>query len=82
MADIPYTLNGKRVEVPVKKVRPSISAVSVLFVATCFFWGVDADYYQIINGAPILSVNPATLRNPECLTAFSDLGQALRGEVQ
>ncbi|KII95198.1 hypothetical protein PLICRDRAFT_34037 [Plicaturopsis crispa FD-325 SS-3] len=55
VADIPYTLNGKRVEVPVKK---------------------------IINGAPISSVNPATLRNPECLTAFSALGQALRGEVQ
>ncbi|TCD66991.1 hypothetical protein EIP91_000671 [Steccherinum ochraceum] len=44
--DIPYTLNGKRVEVPVKK---------------------------IVNGAPISSINPATLRNPECLTRCGEL---------
>ncbi|EIW76117.1 acetoacetyl-CoA synthetase [Coniophora puteana RWD-64-598 SS2] len=49
--DIPYTLNGKRVEVPVKK---------------------------IINGAPISSVNPATLRNPECLVAYAEIGKILR----
>jgi len=44
--DIPYTLNSKRVEVPVKK---------------------------IINGAPISSVNPSTLRNPESLAAYAVL---------
>ncbi|KAI0796637.1 acetoacetate-CoA ligase [Abortiporus biennis] len=52
--DIPYTLNGKRVEVPVKK---------------------------IINGAPVSSVNPATLRNPECLDAYAIIGEELRKEV-
>ncbi|KAI0751968.1 acetoacetyl-CoA synthetase [Irpex lacteus] len=54
VADIPYTINGKRVEVPVKK---------------------------IINGAPISSVNPATLRNPECLAAYEQIGKRLRAEV-
>ncbi|KAI0921855.1 hypothetical protein AcW1_004282 [Taiwanofungus camphoratus] len=51
--DIPYTVNLKRVEVPVKKV---------------------------INGAPISSINPATLRNPGCLTEFEAVGKALRAE--
>ncbi|KAF9009054.1 acetoacyl-CoA synthetase [Cyathus striatus] len=41
--DIPYTINGKRVEVLVKK---------------------------IINGAPLSSVNAATLSNPECLESM------------
>ncbi|OSD04284.1 acetoacyl-CoA synthetase [Trametes coccinea BRFM310] len=52
--DIPYTVNMKRVEVPVKK---------------------------IINGAPVSSVNPATLRNPECLAAYEAIGAKLRAEV-
>ncbi|KAI0375673.1 acetoacyl-CoA synthetase [Pilatotrama ljubarskyi] len=52
--DIPYTVNMKRVEVPVKK---------------------------IINGAPLSSVNPATLRNPECLAAYEAIGAKLRAEV-
>ncbi|THH33618.1 hypothetical protein EUX98_g606 [Antrodiella citrinella] len=52
--DIPYTLNGKRVEVPVKK---------------------------IINGAPTSSINPATLRNAECLDQYERIGKALRDEV-
>ncbi|KAF8913910.1 acetoacetyl-CoA synthetase [Gymnopilus junonius] len=50
-SDIPYTLNGKRVEVLVKK---------------------------IINGAPLSSVNPATLSNPECLAFYRDIGEDLR----
>ncbi|THG95812.1 hypothetical protein EW026_g5914 [Hermanssonia centrifuga] len=53
--DIPYTLTGKRVEVPVKK---------------------------IINGAPISSVNPATLKNPECLVLYETAGEALRAELE
>ncbi|TFK91828.1 acetoacyl-CoA synthetase [Polyporus arcularius HHB13444] len=52
--DIPYTVNMKRVEVPVKK---------------------------IINGAPVSSVNPATLRNPECLEAYAKIGASLRTEA-
>ncbi|KAF7790811.1 hypothetical protein EIP86_001768 [Pleurotus ostreatoroseus] len=53
--DVPYTLTGKRVEVPVKK---------------------------IINGASISSVNPATLKNPECLAEYEGLGVKLRAEVE
>ncbi|KAI0677532.1 acetoacyl-CoA synthetase [Trametes maxima] len=52
--DIPYTVNMKRVEVPVKK---------------------------IINGAPLSSVNPATLRNPECLAVYAEIGAKLRAEA-
>ncbi|KAH9482673.1 Acetoacetyl-CoA synthetase [Psilocybe cubensis] len=53
VSDVPYTLNGKRVEVLVKK---------------------------IINGAPLSSVNPATLSNPECLEFYHNIGQELRQE--
>lgn len=73
---MPYTLNGKRVEVPVKKACLPVplprgyapnraAAVSV----------------QIINGASITSVNPATLRNPECLALYEEIGVTLRREV-
>ncbi|KAH9936950.1 acetoacyl-CoA synthetase [Amylocystis lapponica] len=51
--DIPYTVNMKRVEVPVKK---------------------------IINGATVSSVNPATLRNAECLAEYEALGREVRAE--
>ncbi|KAH9943407.1 acetoacyl-CoA synthetase [Epithele typhae] len=54
VADIPYTVNMKRVEVPVKK---------------------------IINGAPVSSVNPATLRNAECLGEYERIGVLLRAEA-
>lgn len=37
---------------------------------------------QVINGNPISSVNPATLRNPECLAEIAKLGELLRGEVE
>ena len=36
---------------------------------------------QIINGAAVASVNPATLRNPECLVAYESIGKVLRAEV-
>jgi len=52
--DIPYTLNGKRVEVLVKK---------------------------IINGAPLSTVNLATLSNPACLQFYVEIGAELRAEV-
>ncbi|KAF9485344.1 acetoacetyl-CoA synthetase [Pholiota conissans] len=54
VSDIPYTLNGKRVEVLVKK---------------------------IINGAPLSSVNSATLSNPECLEFYHNIGEELRRET-
>lgn len=38
--------------------------------------------YQIINGAEIGSINPATLRNPECLVEFYELGIKLRKQVE
>lgn len=53
VSDIPYTLNGKRVEVPVKK---------------------------IINGEPLSSLNPATLRNPEVFEEYMKIGYTLRAE--
>ena len=42
---------------------------------TWSLWG------QIINGAPASSVNPATLRNPECLAEYVQIGATLRAEV-
>lgn len=53
VADIPVTLTGKRVEVPIRKV---------------------------INGAKVESINPATLRNPECLAEYVMLGEKMRKE--
>ncbi|KAK4055353.1 hypothetical protein OIO90_003191 [Microbotryomycetes sp. JL221] len=52
--DIPHTINGKKVEVPIKK---------------------------LLNGAPLSSINASTLRNPECLQEYVELGQQLRKEV-
>ncbi|OWZ54126.1 acetoacetate-CoA ligase [Cryptococcus neoformans 125.91] len=53
VSDIPVTLTGKRVEVPIRKV---------------------------INGAPISSINPSTLQNPECLEEYAQLGNKMREE--
>ncbi|KAJ4478097.1 acetoacetyl-CoA synthetase [Lentinula aciculospora] len=53
VVEIPYTLNGKRVEVLVKK---------------------------IVNGAPLSSINPATLLNPHCLDFYVKIGVELRRE--
>jgi acetoacetyl-CoA synthetase len=41
-----------------------------------------ASYYvQIINGAPLSTVNLATLSNPECLQFYVEIGAELRAEV-
>ncbi|WVR07394.1 acetoacetate-CoA ligase [Kwoniella sp. DSM 27419] len=53
VSDVPVTLTGKRVEVPIRKV---------------------------INGAPVSSINPATLRNPRCLDEYAKLGEIMRRE--
>ncbi|SGY15511.1 BQ5605_C013g07389 [Microbotryum silenes-dioicae] len=54
VTDVPYTVNGKKVEIPIKK---------------------------LLTGAPISSINFATLSNPECLEEYVQLGQKLRAEV-
>jgi len=37
---------------------------------------------QIINGAPVESINPATLKNPECLERYAVIGEQLRKEIE
>jgi len=37
---------------------------------------------QIINGAPVGSINPATLKNPECLERYAVIGEQLRKEIE
>ncbi|EPQ29327.1 uncharacterized protein PFL1_03082 [Pseudozyma flocculosa PF-1] len=51
----PKTLNGKRIEVPVKK---------------------------LINGAPLSTINLATLANPEVLPEYIAIGEELREEMK
>jgi len=72
--DVPHTLNGKRVEVLVKKVGLTIHRY-ILSHFICIFFA------QIINGAPLSSVNLATLSNPECLKFYQDIGEILRKEI-
>ena len=69
--DIPYTLNGKRVEVLVKKVKQSLTQMNGCLSLNC----------QIINGAPLSSVNPATLSNPECLSFYAEIRATLLRDV-
>lgn len=45
---------------------------------------VDTNSYiweQIIGGAPISSINASTLRNPECLNEYGQIGEALRADL-
>lgn len=35
----------------------------------------------VVNGAPITTINTATLQNPEILQAYVDEGLALRNEL-
>lgn len=53
VSDIPHTLTGKKIEIPIRKV---------------------------INGSSVTAINPATLRNPECLAEYVTLGQKMRKE--
>ncbi|WRT68258.1 acetoacetate-CoA ligase [Kwoniella shivajii] len=41
---------------------------------------VEVPIRKLINGAPVSSINPATLRNPECLEAYAQLGEGMRRE--
>ncbi|KAK0561990.1 hypothetical protein OC861_005538 [Tilletia horrida] len=54
VSGVPKTLNGKRVEIPVKK---------------------------LINGAPLSSINQATLLNPEVLNEYVEAGNILRAKL-
>lgn len=84
VSDIPVTLTGKRVEVPIRKVSPilSVSRFSAVTSLSLFFPSLDVivDFVKVINGAPVSSINPATLRNPECLEEYARLGEAMRKE--
>lgn len=77
-------MNGKRVEgtfrirrlivlmnciVPIRKVNPRYDVVASSLT------------FQIINGSPVSTINPATLRNPECLSEYVAIGKELRAEV-
>lgn len=37
---------------------------------------------KLINGAPVSSINPATLRNPDCLEEYVNLGEKMRAEEE
>lgn len=69
VADVPYTNNGKLIEVQVKKVRVMLS-----------FYSVSCDHAQIINGAPVSVVNRETIRNPECLEEYREIAKLLAAE--
>ncbi|WFD00847.1 acetoacetate--CoA ligase [Malassezia yamatoensis] len=59
---VPKTLNGKRVEVPVKK---------------CTFLSTN----QVINGAPMSTINQSTLLNSEVLNEYMEIGEELRKDL-
>lgn len=35
---------------------------------------------KVINGLPVDAINPATLRNPDCLHEYVELGDTMRKE--
>ncbi|WWC63160.1 acetoacetate-CoA ligase [Kwoniella dejecticola CBS 10117] len=41
---------------------------------------VEVPIRKLINGAPVSSINPATLRNPDCLEEYLKLGERMRQE--
>ena len=59
-------------EVLVKKVREGC--------VWTFGWTAESGKYKVVNGAPLSSVNPATLSNPECLQFYYEVGKRMRGE--
>jgi acetoacetyl-CoA synthetase len=73
--DIPHTLNGKKVEVPVRKVSRRCSDLTTRPMLNL------ATLPQIMNGAPLSSINLATLSNPECLPAYVNLARGLGEEA-
>lgn len=81
VSDIPVTLTGKRVEVPIRKVSCCRQSTCWRFSRESIARGMDADTAQVINGASVSSINPATLRNPECLEEYASLGEKLRREA-
>ena len=74
VSDIPITLTGKRVE-------GESSLENSLKWGTCswLIWK-SVPIRKVINGAPVSSINPATLRNPECLAEYVNLGAVMRRE--
>ncbi|WVN90148.1 acetoacetate-CoA ligase [Cryptococcus depauperatus CBS 7841] len=41
---------------------------------------VEVPIRKVLNGAPVSSINPSTLRNPECLKEYETIGKKLREE--
>ncbi|KAK4685305.1 acetoacetyl-CoA synthetase, partial [Tremellales sp. Uapishka_1] len=68
--DVPVTLTGKKVEG-----RSAVSRADKLDDR-----GRLVPIRKVINGAKVESINPATLRNPECLDEYVELGQRMRRE--
>jgi acetoacetyl-CoA synthetase len=66
VGDIPVTLTGKKVEGRSLRVRRQSRAERSVPIR------------KVINGAPVQSINPATLRNPDCLAEYVKLGEEMR----
>jgi acetoacetyl-CoA synthetase len=70
VSDIPVTLTGKRVE--------GESDYYINLLLKLVLTPDPVPIRKIINGAPASSINPATLRNPNCLDEYVRLGKQLR----
>lgn len=69
VSDVPVTLTGKKVEGEPQTCIPTDHLTD------------DAvPIRKVINGAPVQSINPATLRNPNCLAEYVALGESMRKE--
>lgn len=71
VTDVPMTLTGKKIEgtcIPVSnQCRPGAHTLPV-------------PIRKVINGAAVSAINPATLRNPDCLEQYVTLGETMRRE--
>ena len=65
VSDIPVTLTGKKVE--------GDSCTSVIGARL-----ITVPIRKVINGAPVSAINPATLRNAECLEEYAKIGEVMR----